>query len=347
MSNKIQLFAGLNGIDGYVPLLEYTLSPMKRVFILKGSPGSGKSTVMKRIAARAEAEGHALTVIRCSSDPDSLDGVMLTDLGVAVADGTSPHSLDPKKYGIREVTVSLEDTFDYDRLGFFSGRLGRLFEKKAMYVRAASSCIAAFGKLEDVRREYTDSAFLAGKLYTFCRGFVKRNCRKGDGRVVITPTDTFCRKGFVTTGTFCDVDEFYVLRDRYGSAETVLQQLYAHARNEGVDMCVIPCPVDNREISGIFFPDTGVLIKSDRFVSPENAKTVRAARFLDPEVTALHRQSLTVIEKLSEKLTDEASQTMERAFAVHGEIEKIYSQCIDFGVTDSITKALAIRIFGS
>ena len=216
-----------------------------------------------------------------------------------------------------------------------------------MYVRAASSCIAAFGKLEDVRREYTDSAFLAGKLYTFCRGFVKRNCRKGDGRVVITPTDTFCRKGFVTTGTFCDVDEFYVLRDRYGSAETVLQQLYAHARNEGVDMCVIPCPVDNREISGIFFPDTGVLIKSDRFVSPENAKTVRAARFLDPEVTALHRQSLTVIEKLSEKLTDEASQTMERAFAVHGEIEKIYSQCIDFGVTDSITKALAIRIFGS
>lgn len=347
MSNKIELFAGLNGIDGYVPLLEYTLSPMKRVFILKGSPGSGKSTVMKRIAARAEAEGHPLTVIRCSSDPGSLDGVMLTDLGVAVADGTSPHSLDPKKYGIREVTVSLEDTFDYDRLGFFSGRLGRLFEKKAMYVRAASSCIAAFGKLEDVRREYTDSAFLAGKLYTFCHGFVKRNCRKGDGRVVITPTDTFCRKGFVTTGTFCDVDEFYVLRDRYGSAETVLQQLYAHARNEGVDMCVIPCPVDNREISGIFFPDTGVLIKSDRFVSPENAKTVRAARFLDPEVTALHRQSLTVIEKLSEKLTDEASQTMERAFAVHGEIEKIYSQCIDFGVTDSITKALAIRIFGS
>ena len=124
MSNKIELFAGLNGIDGYVPLLEYTLSPMKRVFILKGSPGSGKSTVMKRIAARAEAEGHPLTVIRCSSDPDSLDGVMLTDLGVAVADGTSPHSLDPKKYGIREVTVSLEDTFDYDRLGFFSGRLG-------------------------------------------------------------------------------------------------------------------------------------------------------------------------------------------------------------------------------
>lgn len=347
MSNKIELFAGLNSIDGYVPLLEYTLSPMKRIFILKGSPGSGKSTIMKRIAARAEAEGHSLTVVRCSSDPDSFDGIMLTDLGVAVADGTSPHSLDPKKYGIRELTVSLEDTFDYDRLGFFSGRLSRLSEKKAMYVRAASSCIAAFGKLEDVRREYTDNAFLAGKLYTFCHGFVKRNCRKGVGRVVITPTDTFCRKGFVTTGTFCDIDTFYVLRDRYGSAETVLQQLYVCARNEGVDMCVIPCPVDSREISGIFFPDTGVLIKSDRFVSPENAKTVRAARFLDPEVTVLHRQSLTALEKLSGKLTDEAAQAMEHSFSVHAEIEKIYSQCIDFSVTDSIEKALAIRIFGS
>ena len=347
MSNKFELFAGLNGIDGYVPLLEYTLSTMKRVFILKGSPGSGKSTVMKRIAARAEAEGHPLTVIRCSSDPDSLDGVMLTDLGVAVADGTPPHPLDPKKYGIREITVSLEDTFDYDRLGFFGGRLNRLFEKKAMYVRAASSCIAAFGRLEEVRREYTDGALLGEKLYTFCHGFVKRNCRKGGGRVVITPTDTFCRKGFVSTGAFCDVDAFYVLRDRYGSAEAVLRQLYAHAGNEGVDMCVIPCPVDNREISGIFFPDTGVLIKSDRFVPPENAKAVRAARFLGPGLTELRRRSLTAIEKLSEKLTDEAAQIMEHAFTVHGEIEKIYSQCIDFGITDSITKALAIRIFGS
>ena len=93
MSNKIELFAGLNGIDGYVPLLEYTLSPMKRVFILKGSPGSGKSTVMKRIAARAEAEGHPLTVIRCSSDPDSLDGVMLTDLGRHLASFARPEKI--------------------------------------------------------------------------------------------------------------------------------------------------------------------------------------------------------------------------------------------------------------
>ena len=347
MSNKIELFAGLNGIDGYVPFLEYTLSPMKRVFILKGSPGSGKSTVMKRIAARAEAEGHSLTVIRCSSDPDSLDGVTVNDLGVAVADGTPPHPLDPEKYGIREITVSLEDTFDYDRLAFFGGRLGRLFEKKAMYARAVSSCIAAFGKLEQARREYTDGALLAGKLYAFCRGFVKRSCKKGGGRVVITPTDTFCRKGFVTTGAFCDADTFYVLRDRYGSAEAVLRRLYVHAGNEGVDMCVIPCPVDSREISGIFFPDTGVLIKSDRFVPSEGAKAVRAARFLDPEITSLRRQSLAAVGKLSKALTDEAARAAENAFAVHGEIERIYSQCIDFGDTDSITKALAARIFGS
>lgn len=345
MGNKTELFAGLNSVGGYVPLLEYVTSPMKKLYIIKGSSGSGKSTIMKRIAARGESLGEDIVLIRCSSDPDSLDGVMLPALGVAVVDGTAPHTIDPKKYGIREQTVSLEKSFDYDRLDFFSGRLSRLLDKKAIFTRSAAACISACGELESVLHEYIDTALQSGKIHTFCRGFIRRHCKPGSGSVIMSPTDTFCRLGFITTGSYANPDNLYVIRDRFGTSDAVLQHLYAHGIASDVDMVVIPCPIDNRRISGIYYPSTGAMVKSDRFVPIEGGRTIKASRFLDREVIAGHRGSLNTILKLSDKLFSEAASTMGRAFEVHKEIEKIYSQCVDFDVTDAITKDLINRIF--
>ncbi len=345
MENKNELFAGINGVSGYTPLLEYILSPMRRVFIIKGSSGCGKSTIMKRIAARAEAKGMNVVRIRCSSDPDSLDGVMIPDIGVGLADGTPPHTIEPKKYGFREQTVSLENSFDYDRLNFFESKLTRLLEKKASYSRTASACIAAFGEAEEARREYTAPALLEDKLDAFCRNFTKRHCRTGSSNVAITPTDTFCRRGFITAGALPDDENTYVLHDRYGASETVLTALYSYGKACGADMALIPCPIDINRLSGIYYPSSGVLIRSNRFTPLENGKSIRVSRFLDSEKVSLCKSRLSAVAKLEEGLLEEAREAMRLAFEVHGEVEKIYSQCVDFSVTDDITKNLSERIF--
>lgn len=53
--------------------------PGYRRFLIKGSAGCGKSTAMKRIAARFSKNDSLTERIHCSSDPDSLDGVILHD----------------------------------------------------------------------------------------------------------------------------------------------------------------------------------------------------------------------------------------------------------------------------
>ncbi len=345
MENKNELFAGINGVSGYTPMLEYILSPMKRVYIIKGSSGCGKSTIMKRIAARAEAKGLDTVRIHCSSDPDSLDGVMLTDLQIAIADGTAPHTIEPKKYGIRELTVSLEHSFDYDRLDFFESRISRLMDKKASYNRVASACIAAVGKAEEARREYISQSLLDDKLEAFCERFTRRHCKPGSAGTVIAPSDTFCRRGFVTTGAFTDAANTYTLYDRFGAAEVVLQLLYNYGKAIDADMLLIPCPIDANRLCGIYYPSTDTLIKSNRYIPFAGEKTIRAARFLDPEKTALYKSRLSALARLEDKLLSEAREAMISAAEAHGEIEKIYSQCVDFSVTDEITKKLSDRIF--
>ena len=57
--------------------------------LLKGGPGTGKSTLMKRIAAAFPDE--PVSVYHCASDPHSLDAVVLEARGVYLADATAPH----------------------------------------------------------------------------------------------------------------------------------------------------------------------------------------------------------------------------------------------------------------
>lgn len=54
-------------------------------------PGGGKSSLMKDIGRRALDEGFTLEYHHCPSDPNSIDGIVINELGVAIVDGTPPH----------------------------------------------------------------------------------------------------------------------------------------------------------------------------------------------------------------------------------------------------------------
>ena len=90
-------FLGANGYGGFASLYEgFTSSPeISRLYILKGGPGCGKSSFMKRVAEAAALRGLAAEKVLCSGDPSSLDGVFLPELRLAYVDGTAPHAAVP------------------------------------------------------------------------------------------------------------------------------------------------------------------------------------------------------------------------------------------------------------
>ena len=117
-------FLGANSKNGFYSLYGgFPGKPGAFLHILKGGPGTGKSTLLRRIAAAAEQRGLAVRRVLCSGDPDSLDGLFLPELGLAWADGTAPHALEPGLFGV---------TGDYLDLGRAMTRSFSSAEKEAL-----------------------------------------------------------------------------------------------------------------------------------------------------------------------------------------------------------------------
>ena len=87
-----------------------------QMYLIKSGPGCGKSTLMKRLALKAEQKGEPIQRIHCASDPDSLDGVIFLSRHAAIVDATAPHVLEPDAPGAEEQVVSLYHTLDADAL---------------------------------------------------------------------------------------------------------------------------------------------------------------------------------------------------------------------------------------
>ena len=108
-----KMFPGGNTTKGYYFLFEYMIQPaVNRVYIIKGGPGTGKSSLMNFISREMTGRGYEVEHHHCATDPDSLDGLVIPDLGVALLDGTAPHAFDPKNPGIAEEIVNLAEYWD-------------------------------------------------------------------------------------------------------------------------------------------------------------------------------------------------------------------------------------------
>lgn len=90
---SIGYFLGANSGGGFHSLYEGWMEEIASgvCYVLKGGPGCGKSSLMKRVGERLHASGYEAEYIWCSGDPDSLDGIRFPEKGVEIADGTAPH----------------------------------------------------------------------------------------------------------------------------------------------------------------------------------------------------------------------------------------------------------------
>mgnify|MGYP000390105215 CR=1 FL=1 len=91
--NRIRhMFPGNNTSQGFFSYFASILPQARaeRIYCLKGGPGVGKSTFLKRIGKRMAQEGFDLEYLHCASDPNSLDALVIPALGVALIDGTAP-----------------------------------------------------------------------------------------------------------------------------------------------------------------------------------------------------------------------------------------------------------------
>lgn len=98
-------FSGASTAEGAFDYIENLTAELGKRYFIKGWPGTGKSTLLKRIAESAVAAGFNAEVYHCAFDPNNLDMVILRELDICVFDSTPPHEYFPSRAGDEVVDV--------------------------------------------------------------------------------------------------------------------------------------------------------------------------------------------------------------------------------------------------
>ena len=133
----VSFFFGANNKSKYVSLFDSMYDPKEegKHYILKGGPGTGKSTLMKKLASELERKGYCVERGYCSADPNSLDVVLAPEISFSIVDGTSPHEFNATYPGVTEFIVNLGEAWDKKYLNEYKTAIINLSdENKKMYI---------------------------------------------------------------------------------------------------------------------------------------------------------------------------------------------------------------------
>ena len=160
-------FLGAATPQGSVDFVPSLTQDIARRYFLKGRPGTGKSTLLKRIVVQAEKKGRDVEVYHCGFDPNSLDMVIIRDLNTAILDSTAPHEYFPARAGdeiidLYQILIKPgTDTLHADALGEISSQYKeKIRDATALLAQAKLSRDA----MDEVYRSLTDIRFVTGLL---------------------------------------------------------------------------------------------------------------------------------------------------------------------------------------
>jgi ABC-type lipoprotein export system ATPase subunit len=261
--NTKEYFAGGNTMRGFHSLFHYIPGPdTKRLIIIKGGPGTGKSTLMKQVGQRAREKGMDTELFYCSSDNQSLDGLSVPELGFAMVDGTAPHVIDPKIPGAYDEIVNLGDCWDAGALRPRKDEIAAVIQQNSEWFVQAYQYLRESAVVMDKMRHYMrlamDDDALTKMTHHLLRELVAAlppASEKAQSRHLfggaITPA------GLVNfyPSILEDVERFYLLTGDPGSGKsTLLRQVYETVTRAGHSTQVYHCAFDPERLDAVVIP---------------------------------------------------------------------------------------------
>lgn len=347
-------FLGANTPAGFYSLYDQLLAPAsaEAIFILKGGPGCGKSTLMQRVAEAVSARGEETEYIHCSGDPDSLDAVHFPRLRIAIMDGTAPHILEPQYPGVVEHYVNLGDCFDGESLqGVRQEIISCTTACKSLYSRAFRILDAAYQVFEELPDSFLSPAALS-RLEKRVRGIAAREFKK-TGSTPGTVTKRFLG-GVTHQGLLCRYDTAHALCDRiyeivdnYRLAPSTLNFLMEAATAAGYDVIACPSPLYPRRLEHLLIPSLSLgFVTSNDWLPFEGRpfRRIRLDALPDCDAVRKNRARLRFSKKISGLLMEEAVSMLQQAKVCHDELEALYHPFVDFSTVEQIGDQIAQRI---
>lgn len=338
------MFPGNNTSQGFFSYYEYILpqATARRIYCLKGGPGTGKSTFLKRIGKRMAQEGFGLEYMHCSSDPDSLDGLVIPALGAALIDGTAPHVTDPAHPAAVDEIINLGEFWDAEAIRAhredivkLSGDIKRQFRRAYKYLAAAKSL------MDDITETFEAATDKAGAPIQAQRVIERELGREPvDGRL------GYVRRLFATAVTPAGIvhhleslaegaAKVYSIKNLWGvGVHELLKRVSAEAVCRGLDVELYYCPLaPETRIEHVVVPELKLaFVSENRYfeLSNHHQAILDMTQYTDAKQLAPHKNALEFDISTFQAVLDEAVGALATAKKLHDVLEQCYIPHMDF-----------------
>ena len=331
-------FIGANTSRGFINYGDSIFGDLRKLYVIKGGPGTGKSTFMKRFAKRAIERGYEVEYYYCSSDPSSLDGVVIPKIGVGITDGTPPHICEARLPGAKEEYLNLGEFWNCDFLSLFRERIEELSDKKGRFFSSAYKYLSVCEAVRNEKERVLDGCYDRDKAERAVLRFMK-NVGVGKGfSCEVRQVSAFSMSGEVCFDTYLNECEKTVsVKDKRGISAFIFDATLKAAEQQKLVTYVSYDALCR--ITAIAFPEKGIAV-----TMLGGDKVINTERFINAEKLSETRKKLRFLSSLEEELKECAMSELNEARACHFALEEIYREAMDFRSLEEMEKAFIAKV---
>jgi len=333
-----------------------------KVYVIKGGPGVGKSTLMRSVGEVFLEKGYDVEYHWCSSDNGSLDGVVIPELGIAMLDGTAPHVVDPKNPGAVDTIVHLGDYWNEDIIRkskedilTTNKRVGRTFQTAYHSLKQAKVVLEEWQGYVTESMDFTKVNQLTDQIRNELfvqvtpQYAVQPKIRKLYA-TAITP------KGYVNhyESILQDVTNLICIKGQPGTGRsTLIAKIAERATELGLDTEIYHCPMDPLTPDGVLIPDLKAAVVNiskplqfnvNSISGLDSSKTIDLDSYADKAVLNGYQQQIAETQDRFWSSFNRAISYIAKAKAAHDELETFYVPAMDFGAINERKERLIKEI---
>ena len=359
-------FAGNNTAQGFFSYFNYiiNLEEGNHYYILKGGPGVGKSSFMKKFASKMVDKGYSIEYVHCSSDRESLDSIYIPELKIAFVDGTAPHTIDPKYPGAVDEIINLGYFFDSSKILEHKAKIVETNKEKSAVYKSAYRLLKAAGIIyDDINSLYdklTDNKtfdILCNKTKEELSAMYINSFNQHKGWPIRKLfSEAYTADGYVsfTHRLGAQSTQWVILGENVNYSAKLLDELTKQSINKGYFVEGFYNPLFPEKLQHIYIPDLKLMIKtleinSDskhisrmechqeeaNMINLKNAdKIIDIGSLMDENALKSYEDELNKKYTLYNSIIALVFDTLYETKKLHARLEKIYSGSMDFNGVD-------------
>ncbi len=333
------VFASSYTNQGFCTFIPELINGLSKVFILKGAPGSGKATFIRLVGEAMCEQGYDIEYWVSSLDPVNPDGVYITQLDVAVINGSLVQPIDPRYPGVREILINLGE---YSQATAVQGNaqaitelLDTIRQSQEKAVRLTHATVQAKESIREVNSANLDKDKVAQLIVDLSNRILdQRRGHKHFFTRAITPEGVVNYIDEISS----DCRQRYIFKGPPGSGKSmVVNELAAQAGMKGYSLEYYHCGSDADHLAMVIIRSLQLaLIESDQAetVLRQGDVVIDMSRYLPDggfdqwtvNGSAAYRRYETLLLQVQKELSEMQKKT--------SQVKKYYTLSMDFEKLD-------------